>query len=337
MLRGKRSEVDVETKRMVLVTGANGFIGHALCARLIKQGIPVRMTGQTCPNDLVEQGGEWFQMPDLSGQVEWGPALEGVTEVVHLAGMAHRLSEDQGMEADGFDRVNHRATRSLALSLSAHTGMNKFLFISSVAVHGEPKTFPLRADHPLMPCTPYGKSKMDAETAIGELMVESRCKWAIFRPVLVYGPGNPGNLARLDGLIRRGVPVPVGQTPNRRSFLFLGNLVDAICAYLEATDPPSGKAYLVADAEIHSTADLVLAMAAAKGIKVRVWPLPEAWLNGMARIGDGLRHIGLPCPWNSEVRKKLLGDFFVETDPIRADLSWGPPFTLRDGLAQTYR
>ena len=118
------------------------------------------------------------------------------------------------------DRVNHLATQSLALQ--KHSSVTRFLFMSTSRVHGDTLDFPLRADSPLAPVTPYDRSKADAEAAVKDVLVSSDINWAILRPVVVYGPGNRGNMARLEGLLRRGLPVPVGRLPNRRSFLFLG-------------------------------------------------------------------------------------------------------------------
>ena len=100
--------------------------------------------------------------------------------------------------------------------------MTRFLFMSTSWVHGDTLDFPLRADSPLAPVTPYDRSKADAEAAVASVLGPTSIHWAILRPVVVYGPGNRGNMARLEGLLRRGLPVPVGRLPYRRSFLFIG-------------------------------------------------------------------------------------------------------------------
>ena len=77
-------------------------------------------------------------------------------------------------------------------------------------------------------------------------------------------------MARLEGLLRRGLPVPVGRVPNRRSFLFIENLVSAIQTYLATSNPPTGRAWLVADEDVVSTETIVRAMAAAMNLRARV-------------------------------------------------------------------
>lgn len=321
----------------ILVTGANGFIGSALTKALLKQGFQVRMTGQVRPRDLEALGGEWYPFPDLTGAVDWGPALDGVHGVAHLAGLAHRISVDLQKEREQYNQINHLATQSLATSLLRHSSVERFLFISSVAVYGEPSCFPITVQTDPCPVNPYGQSKLEAELDIQRILAEGHPAWAILRPVLVYGPGNPGNMARLAKLLQRGIPVPVSALPNRRSFLFLGNLVDAISAYFKTQDPPTMKTWIVADEELVSTEALVRAMAEAMNISARILHVPDWLLRSTTFFGDVCCRIGVPAPWNSEVRGKLLGDFYVGIEPIKQELGWKPPFTMKEGFRLTFK
>ncbi len=323
-------------QQRVLVTGANGFIGLALTKALIKEGFHVRMASRTRPWNLDELRSEWAPLPDLSGPVEWGPALDGMDAVVHLAAMAHRFESEDSSDWDFFNRVNHLATRSLVSALQNHSSIKKFLFMSTVRVHGDNVDLPVRADSPLAPATPYDKSKADAEAAVAAILGATTIRWAIFRPVVVYGPGHRGNMARLEGLLRRGIPIPVGRHANRRSFLYIGNLISAIQAYLAAANPPTGRTWNVADDDVVSTETLVRSMAAAMGLPARVVPLPGWLLTATARVGDGCGRIGFPAPWNSDVKDKLLGDFYVDLDSIKQELGWQPPYTLAEGIRKTF-
>jgi UDP-glucose 4-epimerase len=196
---------------------------------------------------------------------------------------------------------------------------------------------PLTAGSPLAPISAYGKSKFHAEQAIANGLKDSSLIWGIFRPVLVFGPHNPGNMARLEGLIRRRLPVPVGLQPNRRSFLFVGNLISAIQAFLNADAPPSGKAWVVADQDYCSTADLVHWMGQAMGMPSRVLPIPDKVLHVLGSVGDILGKIGVPSPWNSTVAHKLLGSFYADTSPLQEDLIWKAPWTTKEGIQETYQ
>ena len=114
----------------------------------------------------------------------------------------------------------------------------------------------------------------------------------------VYGPGNRGNMARLESLLQRALPVPVGRIPNHLSFLFIGNLVSAIQTYLTVSHPLSGRAWIVADGESVSTESLVRAMARAMNVTPRVLRLPNRLLVSTALIGDFFRRLGLPAPFH---------------------------------------
>ncbi len=326
----------MKPNRRILVTGANGFIGSALTTALLKEGLQVRMTSRTRPVDLEKLGAEWAPLPNLAAPVDWAPALDGMGSVVHLAGMAHRFESNVASDWGLYDCVNHLATRSLVSALHAHSNVERFLFLSTVRVHGDTPDLPVRSVSPLAPVTPYDTSKADAETEVASILGPTSINWAVMRPVVVYGPGNRGNMARLEGLLRRGIPVPVGRVPNRRSFLFIGNLVSAIQAYLTHPGPLTGRTWVVADDEVVSTETLVRTMAAAMNVQVKVVRLPEWLLASTAGVGDGLKCLGLPAPWNRELQGKLLGNFFVDPTPIKQDLGWLPPFTLEDGVRRTY-
>jgi nucleoside-diphosphate-sugar epimerase len=277
-------------------------------------------------------------LPDLAGPFDWAPALDGMEMVVHLAGIAHRFESDAVTDSGLYDRINHLATKSLASALQSHSNVKRFLFLSTVAVHGVRPNFPVRGDSPLGPMTPYGKSKADAEAAVTSILYHTKISWTILRPVVVYGPGNPGNMARLEGLLRSGIPIPVMSRPNCRSFLFIGNLVSAIQTYLTILNPPTGRIWMEADDEVVSTETLVrtMCMAGAMNIPARVVRLPDGLLTWTARAGDICRRLGLPAPWNSEVKGKLLGDFYVDLDSIKQELGWQPPYTLEEGIRRTF-
>lgn len=323
-------------KNLVLVTGATGFIGSHLTKYLLSKGVRVRVTGRKPSESLVPIGAEWCHMRDYSKEVDWVEALRGVSDVVHLAGLAHSYNYRTSNDFDLFNKINHLATKSLALNLRGHPSVRKFLYISTVSVYGTPNVLPVCGITPLNPQTPYSKSKADAEMAIREILDDSSVLWAIMRPVLVYGPGNPGNMARLERLLRYGIPIPVRRIPNRRSFLFIGNLVSAIYAYLQAECPPRGKTWVIADKEAISTRELVTCMGEAMQIHPHFIHLPDTLYRVAAQVGDMCLRMGIPTPWNAEVRRKLLGDFYVDSSPIEDELCWKPPFSTKDGIWRTF-
>ncbi len=144
-------------------------------------------------------------------------------------------------------------------------------------------------------------------------------------PPLVYGPGVGANFLRLLRLVERGVPLPFGAIDNRRSLLYLGNLVDAIALCL--TQPAAAnRTWLVSDGEDVATPELIRRLAAQLGRRARLWPVPTGWLELAGRlVGKG-----------AEVQR-LLGSLAVDSGRIRRELGWRPPYTLDEGLAETVR
>jgi nucleoside-diphosphate-sugar epimerase len=107
----------------------------------------------------------------------------------------------------------------------------------------------------------------------------------ILRPPLVYGPGVRANFLRLVKLVKLGVPLPFGCVKNRRSLIYIGNLVDAIVTCM--TNPnAAGKAYLVSDGEDVSTPELIRRIAAASNRRALMLPVPGK--RGRAK-GDVLK------------------------------------------------
>jgi nucleoside-diphosphate-sugar epimerase len=134
----------------------------------------------------------------------------------------------------------------------------------------------------------------------------------ILRPPLVYGPQVKGNFLRMLGAIARGVPLPLASVHNQRSLIYLGNLVDAIIACIDAP-AAAGKTYLVSDGEDVSTPALIEKLAQAMGKSPRLLPCPPALLTlGATLLGK-----------QAAIAR------------IRRELNWQPQYSLDQGLAAT--
>jgi nucleoside-diphosphate-sugar epimerase len=215
--------------------------------------------------------------------------------------------------------------------------VRRLVFVSSVAaVHcpGEPVVTP-RSD--CEPRDPYGLSKRRAEEAVRRVLgPAARADWTILRPPLVYGPGSPGNMARLLRLVDTGLPLPFGGVASRRSFLYAGNLVDAIERCMTAV-AASRRSYLVADAEVVSTADLLRRMALLRGRTPRLFRAPAALLWMAAATGETVgRLLRRPVGIDRYSLEKLVGSLEVDASEITRELGWRPPFTLTQGLERTF-
>ena len=195
----------------VLVTGASGFIGRALVADLAAAGHPVRAAMRQ-PADIFARTVEVVAVSDLTRPVEWRALLKGVETVVHLAGIAHAGPE---IAEQAYDRVNRLATAELA-ETAQRMGVQRLIFASSIRAQcGPVASSVLDETGAPQPTDAYGRSKLAAEQAIRA----SNVPFTILRPVLIYGPGVKGNLARLARWARSPWPLPFGSFSNRRSIL----------------------------------------------------------------------------------------------------------------------
>jgi nucleoside-diphosphate-sugar epimerase len=263
------------------VTGATGFVGRAFCA----EG-----SLEVTPGDLRLPG--------------WEDKLRGHDVVVHLAGVAHARASDAL-----YEEVNVRATQRLA-DAAVRAGVRRLVFVSSIKVNGEatPIDRPFRAGDAPDPQDEYGRSKWRAEQALARAQ---HLEVVVVRPPLVYGPGVRANFRRLLQLVDSGLPLPFGSIRNRRSFVFLGNLV-ALLRRCAEHPGAAGRTFLAADGEDLSTPELVRRMAAALGRRARLVPFPASLLPS-----------------------KLAGSLLVDAGETRERLGWQPPFGVDEGLART--
>ncbi len=193
----------------------------------------------------------------------------------------------------------------------------------------------LNENSPCHPDSPYGGSKLQAEQALINLAKDSNMTWTILRPTLVYGPGNRANMERLMKLIKRGLPLPFGAIKNRRSFVFVGNLVAAIITCLDHPNA-ANKIFLISDNQAVSTPQLIRLIAQQIQQPCQLLPVPTTLLRFLGYLGDNIESItGKTLPFNTYNIDRLLGSLAVDSRYIQKTLDWQPPFTLEQGLAQT--
>ena len=305
----------------ILVTGANGFVGRALCPALHQADhriiAAIRNAGRS------PEGCEARVVGDIGPDTDWKEALRGVEAIVHLAARVHVMRESAADTLAAFLRVNTAGTLHLARA-TAQAGIRRFVFLSSVKVLGERcHEVPFTDASPPNPQDPYAVSKLEAEMGLTEIAREFGVETVILRPPLVYGPGVRGNFLSLLRLVDRGLPLPLGGVRNQRSLLFLGNLVDAISLCLTHPVAP-GKTFLLCDGEDLSTPELVRRLARALECRPRLWPLPEPVLT-----------LAAGCLGKSAEARRLLASLTVDDRLIRQVLAWNPPFTVDEGLDET--
>lgn len=307
----------------ILVTGASGFVGQAAIERLLAEGWSVRAVVRELPEVAVRRAEvDWCEIGEISVGTNWTEPLTHCDAVLHLAARVHVLSELENSDLDAYRRTNVAATACLA-SAAAATGVRRFLFLSSLKVNGEERSRPYDESDTPAPSDPYAISKWDAEESLRRIATATGMEVVVLRPPLVYGPNVKANFLNLLKKVDAGVPLPFASISNRRSLIYVGNLVDAIALCLTAP-AASGKIYLVRDGQDVSTPELVCAMANALQRPARLLPCPLSLLHLAGRVlGRGA------------AISRLLGSLLVDDQCIRRELHWAPPYTLDQGMRET--
>lgn len=307
----------------VLVTGATGFIGQPLCARLLKDGALVRAAvWRDDPlNELVPGLGS-VEIDSIGPDTDWAAALSGRDTVIHLAARVHVMDEKAEDPLAAYRRVNVAGTERLA-RMAAAAGVKRLVYLSSVKVLGEETAGSYTEQHKPAPQDPYGVSKMEAEEILQKVSAETGLEVVVIRPPLVYGPGVKANFFKLMRLVSKGLSLPLASVNNARSLVYLENLIDAIvlCA---AHPKAAGQAFLVSDGEGISTPELIRRIAAAMGRPARLFSFPP----GLIRFAGKLTG-------KSGAVDRLLGSLAVDDSKIRKELGWRPPYTMAEGLKTT--
>ncbi|MEO3431186.1 NAD-dependent epimerase/dehydratase family protein [Pelagibius sp. CAU 1746] len=299
----------------MLVTGANGFAGAAICRHLVRHGWQVRACVRNAAA-AVPEGVEKVVVGEIGEATDWSAALAGVDAVVHCAARVHVLRETAADPLTAFRRVNVDGSRELAVQAAA-AGVRRFVFLSSIGA--------AVAERQPAAASPYQRSKLEAEAALREAAARSGMVLVMLRPPLIYGPGAPGNFRRLARLVAAGRPLPLAAIDNKRSLLFIGNLAGAVEAALRCDTAPEGPLALC-DGEDLSTPELARRIGRACGRPARLFAVPALLLKGAGRLFG--RSAGVAA---------LTGSLTVDNGPIRKSLGWSPDFSVEEGLTMTFR
>ena len=304
----------------VLVTGASGFVGNAFCAQLKAQGISYRVVIRH--ESQISYHSDFILTDSIGGQTDWKKALYGITVVVHIAARVHMMNEISKDPLSEFRRVNVEGSGNLA-NQAVLAGVNRFIYISSVKVNGEGRnTAYLESDKP-DPQDAYAVSKWEAERGLWAISAETGMQVVILRIPLVYGPGVGANFFQLLKIIDQGWPLPLGGIHNRRSLLYIDNLVNAILCALQHPRA-ANQLFLLSDGQDASTSQLVTWLAQALIKQTQMFSVPEGLLRSVARL------VG-----KSSAVDRLFGSLYLDSTKIQSELGWSPPFTLQEGLQAT--
>lgn len=305
----------------ILVTGAAGFVGRALCRELMARGGVVRAAVRRSGN--VPTGCELAVVGDIGPATDWSAALDGVDALVHLAARVHVMHDTAADPLALFREVNVAGAERLARAAAA-AGVRRFVYLSSVKVNGEATTkHPFTEKDVPHPQDAYAISKWEAEQALARIAAETGLEVVILRPPLVYGPGVAANFLSLLRWVERGVPLPLASVQNQRSLVYLDNLVGAITACLEHP-AAAGQTFMVSDDKAVSTPGLVRLLAQGLHRSPRLFPVPLSLLR-LAAMMTG----------TSARLDRLAGSLAVDSRKIHEMLGWVPPCSLEEGIACT--
>lgn len=305
--------------RRILVTGANGFVGRALCAELARQGVAYIGAARAATDDAETRNR--IVLGDFAA-ADWDAALADVDSVVHLAGRAHRTERDR--EPTPHIVANVHVTRRL-LEAARRADVRRIVFASTIKVYGENTRpgRPFRAGDAPHPRDAYAKSKAEAENILWQVCGESGIQGVVLRLPLVYGPHVKGNFALLLGAVAAGRRLPFAGVANKRSLLYIDNAVSAIVAALRIPEL-AGQTLPVADTEAVSTPALIRKIAAAMDVVPRLSRMPTSILRaGAALMG------------RRGASARLLGSLEVDAQRFAALAQWTPPRTVDEGIAAT--
>lgn len=309
--------------RSVLVTGGTGFVGSALMSELSKLEYDLRQLVRA----EKKQGDskiKSFYIDGLDSVVDLSNPLKDVDVVIHLAARVHVMVEKNENPHEEYRRINVESTMNLA-SQAAHLGVKRFIFISSVKVNGEltEKDILFRANDKPNPQDPYGISKLEAESALMQLSKETGMEVVVVRPPLVYGPKVKANFLSMMKWLHKSIPLPFGKIDNKRSLVFIDNLVDLLIRLIDHPKA-AGQVFFVSDDHDVSTTALLKSMSFALGKKTLLIPVPVFLLQAVFLLMG-----------KSSLSQRLLGSLRLDISKTKEILDWTPPVSFDEGIKRT--
>lgn len=302
----------------ILITGIHGFVGSNLVEYL-------KTENEIYGLDIIspERVGvvKTFSWDDLDAGVI--PAMDAI---VHLAGKAHDTKNKSAAEV--YFKVNTGLTQKI-FDYFQTSDAKKFIFFSTAKAAADRVEDVLTENIIPTPIGPYGESKIKAEEYILSKELTNGKQVYIFRPCMIHGPGNKGNLNLLYSVVRKGIPWPLGAFENRRTFTSIENICFAVIGVL-TQDVPSG-IYNMGDDEALSTNELIEEICKSLGKKARIWRLPKGLMIGIAKVGGWLH-----LPLNPMRLQKLTENYVSSNAKIKAALGVEKmPVDSRAGLQRT--
>ena len=312
----------------ILITGVHGFVGSSLVMALKSQHALYGLDIVSLDKDGIINSLSWEDVGPESFPMQNLPHFDAI---IHLAGKAHD-TKNQSTAQSYFD-INTGLTQKI-FDFFLESSAKKFIFFSSVKAAADSVVGDMLTEDVIpVPVGPYGESKIKAEEYIKEHLEYSTTEKQVYilRPCMIHGPGNKGNLNLLYNVVKKGIPWPLGDFENRRSFTSIDNLCCVIEGLLNQ-DVPTG-IYHMGDDEALSTNELIAIMCEAMEKQPRIWKMNKRFMEACAGLGT-LLHL----PLNTERLRKLTENYVVSNAKIKAALGIDKlPVTAKEGLMKTIR
>ncbi len=307
----------------ICVTGADGFIGNALCKYLTDSNKSVRGFVRSLKPFINDDKIEYLKIGDLGSKINLKKHFIGYDCIVHCAGKAHSMNEIN--DQDAYYSVNSLGTKQLA-EQAAEAGIKRLVFLSSIKVNGENTNNKAFTNNDIPnPQDAYSISKFEAEKFLWEISNSSNLEVVVIRLPLVYGYGAKGNMKQLMNLINLGIPLPLSLIKNQRSLIGIDNLVDVIGRCINQVDA-AGQVFFVSDDKDLSTPELIKLMAEAMGRSARLFPFPVSILKYFGFIFGKQNQIS-----------RLLGSLQVDIQKTKEILNWKPPLSIEKCIKRMIR
>ena len=320
----------------ILITGVHGFVGSNLVIALKGHHSLYGLDIVAPEKEGVVKTFAWKDIETTSFPMQQLPKFDAI---IHLAGKAHD-TKNQSASQVYFD-INTGLTQKI-FDFFLESSAKRFIFFSSVKAAADSVVGDMLTEDVIpTPVGPYGESKIAAEEYIlsklrsehGELKVAMQRDKRVYilRPCMIHGPGNKGNLNLLYNVVKKGIPWPLGDFENKRSFTSIDNLCYVVEGLL--TKDVANGIYHMGDDEALSTNELIALMCEAMGKEPHIWKMNRKMMEGCAGLGT-LLHL----PLNTERLRKLTENYVVSNEKIKLALGIDRmPVRAADGIMKTIR
>ena len=295
---------------MFAITGANGFIGSHLENLLKEKKLEYRKIGRSKDSDFI--------IKDINSETFWDDALKGVDTIFHLAGRAHFSKfKDNSKSEELHKEINFEGTKKL-VERASEMGVKKIIFLSTAKVYGDKsikgEKFDISSD--LNPTNEYAVSKLMAENFLKNFSSKNDIDFVIVRTPIVYGPRMRANFYNLFYLVYLGLPLPFESIKNKKSIIYVGNLVDFLykCAL---SNNALGKTFLISEKYPFSTEEIIKLISASLKVPLIIFPFPLELFKKLALIF-----------WKKNHFSKITDSFDSDPSESYKILNWQSPFDV---------